>query len=47
MEKRVEMKKKSKIGSQALKILVGIGAVILFHHFKERKDRRGKNEEGD
>lgn len=47
MEKRVMMKKKSKIGSRALKAIVGIAALILFRYFREGKKRRTKNEEGD
>lgn len=46
MEKRVMMKKKSRVGSYALKVSVGIAALILFRYFREGK-RRTKNEEGD
>lgn len=46
MEKRVAMRRKSKIGSRVLKVFVGIAALVLFRYFREGKRRR-KNEEGD
>ncbi len=46
MEKRVTVKKKSRISVWTLKVFAGIAALILFRYFREGKRRR-KDEEGD
>lgn len=46
MERNVSIKKRSRIAGGAMKVLVGIAALILFRYFRESR-RREKNEEGD